>query len=418
MNLETNTVEAKLLDKGEDSKDKALSVIHNENATKNTSESEKGEMGDIKIETVKTITKSMEESLKKLPSDKLEPSKNKFKTLDEIDFNKLKLSAKTDFDIMHELFEKYDKLVKERPVVQYPKDKLDSETVEQFSVEYLDIFADLEYLVHQYDNANEFVRIKGLENIIYPHLNGTDNTLKAEALKVLTACLQNNIKVQIYALETNAGELLLKILSLDNNEYVKGRAIKAIGTLVRGFPVAQKFITSKHAMDVFQNILLSNNPSYFKFKIFILTLLDDLVLEYKLVSEFHTSKPDSMERLRQYREVDLVNKLSNPLFCGILTKLLQEYFDYDKTDLDSIVKITNCITSFVHSCKTYHYRDKKLLATFHKIQSLFVSKLMKNKKGGPDSNESSENLRYYNDILEFIENYIHKLSESQLRDEL
>lgn len=409
MNLESRIVEAKLMDSDEKS-EKSLTVVDKEDSPDDS----------VPDKKIKLITAQSEEALKKVASSKTKGTK--FKTLAELkaELQEMKMEAKSDAEIMHELFLRYNNLIKEHPLSsKLHREKLNDEVVDTpSSVEMLAILVDFEYLVHQYDNANEFVRLKGLENIVYPHLNGTDNTLKAEALKLLGSTLQNHIEVQIYALETNAGEKLLKILSLDNNEYVKARAIHALSCLVRGFPIAQKQIIAKHGMDVFHKILLSNNPNYFKLKIPIIVLLDDLVLEHKLILEFHIhGKPEDEEKLRQYYEVDLMSKLSNPIFCDILTRLLQEYFEYDSMDMDSMDKITSAMKTFSHFCKHHHYKDKQLLSTFHKIQTSYNKLLLKYKKSN-EIESSGEDMEYFSQILEFIDNYINLLNDAKLRDEL
>ncbi|XP_077292108.1 sil1 nucleotide exchange factor [Arctopsyche grandis] len=410
MNLETRIIKAKLMDSDEKS-EKSLTVI---NTDEQTNESNPNKSPNL-------LSSAPEEALKNLASSKSKPARAKrFKTLAELksEFSELRMEAKSDMEIMHELLRRYENLIKEHPLSLH-REKLSDEIIDTpSSLEMLAILTDIEYLVHQFDNAAEFIRLNGLENIIYPHLNASDNTLKAEALKLLGSCLQNHIKVQIHALDTNAGEKLLKILSLDNNEYVKARAIHALSCLVRGFPLAQKQIITKHGMDVFHKILLSNNPSYFKLKIPIIVLLDDLVLEHKLILEFHVhGKTEDEDKLRQYYEVDLMSKLSNPIFCDILTKLLEEYFEYDNTDIDSLDKITSAIKTFGHICKHHHYKDKRMLMTLHKIQSVY-GKLLKSAKKSDEVEGSGEDMEYFSNILDFVDNYLSVLNDAKLRDEL
>lgn len=409
MNLETRIIKAKLMDSDEKS-EKSLTVT---NTDEQLNESNPNKSPN-------TLSSTSEEALKNVIIRKKPLKSSKFKTLSELkaEFQEMKIEAKSDVEIMHDLLRRYENLIKIHPLSLH-REKLGDEIIDTPSaVEMLAILSDFEYLVHQFDNAAEFIRLNGLENIVYPHLNATDNTLKAEALKLLGSCLQNHIKVQIHALDTNAGEKLLKILSLENNDYVKARAIHALSCLVRGFPLAQKQIITKHGMDVFHQILLSNNPSYFKLKIPIIVLLDDLVLEHKLILEFHIhGKAEDEEKLRQYYEVDLMSKLSNPIFCDILTKLLQEYFEYDNTDIDSMDKITSAVKTFGHFCKHHHYKDKRMLMTLHKIQTVY-GKLLKSTKKSAEVEGSGEDIEYFSSILEFVENYLSLLNDAKLRDEL
>lgn len=71
----------------------------------------------------------------------------------------------------------------------------------------LAILEDLEYLAHQYDNAIEFVRLKGFPDIILSNLNSTDPEILKQTLMLVGSLVQNNAKVQIHALEQGCIEV-------------------------------------------------------------------------------------------------------------------------------------------------------------------------------------------------------------------
>lgn len=427
MNFETSITEAKLLDpeeedeSKEDGKLRSLSVLpehKNNNATQNdtvtVNEPKKFKKAD------QFFKEELQEVLKNIPSDRFEV-KDKLRTLEEIKtvFKAMKMSMKTDAEVIKGLFERYEFMNKFFPPTNNNvKDKLEEESVDSpAAVEILNILIDLEYLVHQFDNALEFVRLEGFEKIVYPQLNSSDSALKAEAIKLMGSCLQNNLQVQIHALETNAGDHLLKILALEKNEHVKAKAVYALSCLVRRYPIAQKQIFSKHGMDVMHKILLSDNPAYVKLKIKVIVLLEDLVLEHQSVLENHTpGNVADEEKLKQYYQVDLMSKLANPISCDILSRLLQEYFNYDSSNVDHIDKIFSVINTFSHICKHHHYKDTNLLILFHNMQILYGQIVSERKKDNSD--ESLDDTEFYIHVLDMIENYMNVLNEAKIKDEL
>lgn len=79
---------------------------------------------------------------------------SKYRSYDELkkEFAALNLTMKTDLEIMTGLFESYEKLL-----IMYSKVSEPSLVVESM----VTVLTDLEYLVHQIDNAKEFVKSNG-----------------------------------------------------------------------------------------------------------------------------------------------------------------------------------------------------------------------------------------------------------------
>jgi nucleotide exchange factor SIL1 len=63
----------------------------------------------------------------------------------------------------------------------------------------LNILEDLDYYMHQFDNAQDFVSIGGLDLIIVPGLTSLDTSedLVAKSAILLGSAAQHNIKVQV-----------------------------------------------------------------------------------------------------------------------------------------------------------------------------------------------------------------------------
>lgn len=78
--------------------------------------------------------------------------KQKFKSFEELkkDFDELRLAVKTDIEIMNGILESYKELMDDKVPV-----------TEEIQDQQITMLTDLEYLLHQIDNANEFVKSGG-----------------------------------------------------------------------------------------------------------------------------------------------------------------------------------------------------------------------------------------------------------------
>lgn len=96
--------------------------------------------------------------------DEIKKVKDKFRSYDEIkkSLDDLNLSPKMDAEIMSDLIARYKNLNEE-------------DDLEELVV----VLEDLDFLVHQYDNAREFINQNGFQDIIYKNINST----KSVALK-------------------------------------------------------------------------------------------------------------------------------------------------------------------------------------------------------------------------------------------
>lgn len=285
-------------------------------------------------------SKEVEEALKNIKGDdpQSKTKTSKYRSYDEIkkDLDDVNLVPKTDAEVLQELLQEYEEAHTE-------KDKL--QTLEL-----------VEYLVHQYDNGLEFVKIDGFKKIIYPNLNSTSTALKSEALKLLGSSMQNNPKIQIHAIETGAIDVLLRILSLEEDFSVKNRAVYAIGALLRGFPLAQSKFIENAGLSVFSKLFDTTN---LKIQIKMITLLNDLLLEHVNVLE-HFYNPQHEDKIEQYTKVNLKKKLVESNFCGFVSDLLNNLVQIDKTDYDSIEKTLQIIDT-LSNCK-FHESILKPLA--------------------------------------------------------
>lgn len=320
INFETGVTEAKLLDK--DEKDQALVYNPNDNPEPNEDEA-------------KFHSKEVEEALKKINSDdpKSNVPRENYRSYEQIkeDLHELNLVPQSDAEILRKLIADFEMISSQK---DYSEEEL------------LNIMEDLEYLVHQYDNAQEFVNLDGFKNIVYKNLNGTNIPLKLATLKLLGSSMQNNPKIQIHAIQTGTMDILLRMLSLDNDINMKNRAMYAMSSLLRRFPLAQIKFLRNGGLSVFTKLLESDD---IKVQIKIVTLLNDLLLEHRSAVEDVQSE-QYQHKMDQYKEVNLKPKLIENNFCAYIGNLLRNVIQVDEKDYDYIEKSLQIMDSLADTC--------------------------------------------------------------------
>ncbi|XP_012229304.2 nucleotide exchange factor Sil1 isoform X2 [Linepithema humile] len=244
-NFATGMTEAKLMDDAEEVKDvdESANQSNSKSLTLHPDKSvlENKEADPVKIkkdsESLKFPIDELKARLKKLKQEETvdishlhngEPRpkivkhfKNFYETLKE-ELNALKINVTSDSELLKEFFQKF----------QSYKNSVTAGTLTSIEVEeVLDILNNLEYLLHQIDNAKVFSDMDGLTKIISPCLNGTNNEIKSEALRLLGAAAQSNPKVQAKALENDFIQKVLHVLSTSSKIEIQMKAMKLINDL-------------------------------------------------------------------------------------------------------------------------------------------------------------------------------------------
>nr|XP_012229304.1 PREDICTED: nucleotide exchange factor SIL1 isoform X2 [Linepithema humile] len=244
-NFATGMTEAKLMDDAEEVKDvdESANQSNSKSLTLHPDKSvlENKEADPVKIkkdsESLKFPIDELKARLKKLKQEETvdishlhngEPRpkivkhfKNFYETLKE-ELNALKINVTSDSELLKEFFQKF----------QSYKNSVTAGTLTSIEVEeVLDILNNLEYLLHQIDNAKVFSDMDGLTKIISPCLNGTNNEIKSEALRLLGAAAQSNPKVQAKALENDFIQKVLHVLSTSSRIEIQMKAMKLINDL-------------------------------------------------------------------------------------------------------------------------------------------------------------------------------------------
>ncbi|XP_018319170.1 nucleotide exchange factor SIL1-like [Agrilus planipennis] len=286
---------------------------------------------NLKIQTVAKL----KESLKHIQGDdvkrpeEIEKIKNRFKKYEEIkkEMSELNLFPRSDSEIIKQLLEDYKSATNDENILTF--------------------IEDFDYLVHQYDNAQEFMNLNGFKEIIYRNINSTNPKIRAEALKLLGSAVQHNAKVQIHALETDAVNILLKVLAIDSNHFVKMRAVFALSSLLRRFPIAQFKFVENAGLSVFSTFF--DKPQDIKIQLKIITLLNDLLIEHQHAKN-DSNAVDFVEKTKQYSLVNLNERLKNDNWCQKIENVLKNVILVDEMDHDSIQKCLEFMKSVSDIC--------------------------------------------------------------------
>ncbi|GLV32293.1 Sil1 nucleotide exchange factor [Carabus blaptoides fortunei] len=279
-----------------------------------------------------------------VPTDETQGILEKFRSYEQlkVELGDMNMSVKSDIEILRELFVKFKQTSANTTLLHEDKES-----------QIVYILEDFEYLVHQIDNANEFVSLDGFNVVIYHNLNSTNVRVKCESLSVLAACVQNNGKAQIHALESGAVDKVIKILALDANIDVKLRAVYALSSLLRRFPLAQKYFIKNGGLNVFTSVF--SKSENIKLQVKIVTLIYDLLMEHQDAVHGHA---DNVERLRQYREVDLKAKLIELGWCKTFNGLLVTSVLVEANDHDTVERCLHVMTLVSDGCLATFNNDR------------------------------------------------------------
>lgn len=258
------------------------------------------------------IHSRLKDALKNIPDEgfeyseeKLKEITKKFRTYESMkeDFEEMNMKIKSDFQLMSELLEKY----------QLIKDELELDVNE-----YRTLFEDLEYLLHQIDNANDFVTAGGLEKIILPNLgNQTVRELRIHSVKLLGILVQNNPKGQIAAFERNVGSILLQMVAQSGNISTNelSSLLFAIGGLLRKFPLAQTELLNNPGLNILVDLLGKHVD--FKIKMKCLLLLTDLIRECD-----ERAENVDVSKQKPYAVTDIKGRLLTTEYCTSMIDLM------------------------------------------------------------------------------------------------
>ncbi|KAH8018291.1 hypothetical protein HPB51_001847 [Rhipicephalus microplus] len=275
----------------------------------------------------------------------------------------LKKEAKSESQILYYLLENY------RNATEAGKEAL---------------LRDMEFLVHQYDTAVDFVAMGGLL-AISPDLNSTSDAIRELVAHTLGSALQGLLVIHcvtnvqsvpplvgsassnrypplggVMILESGATALgctqgrvmsrianptvqrnvlsqgllpqLLRLIVLDSSERVRLRCLFALSCLVRQLPEAQEALLHHGGLTVLAGLFTVPDSSI-KLQLKALTLLHDLVVEQHLRHE--SGQPTDSE---------LTQSIQLHGFCSLVPQLLQS------SDVDAQEKVVQAMAALAEVC--------------------------------------------------------------------
>ncbi|XP_017799198.1 PREDICTED: nucleotide exchange factor SIL1 [Habropoda laboriosa] len=392
--FETGVTEAKLMDSEEteekDSNENLKSsntnslTLHPEKAIVEEKEpvaTEKSDLFNHPIEELKARLKKLKqdggENVPELNDEHAQQVKQQFRDYETLkkEFKSLVINITTDSELLSNYFQKF----------QAHKNGITMGTLTTTEIEeILDILHNLEFLLHHIDNAKVFADMQGMSKIIYPCLNGTNNEIKAEALKILGAAVQSNPKVQLSALENQIVQKLLHILLTNSKVDVKSRCLFALSALIRQFPAAQKVWIDHGGVEIFGKILIDDQ---LQIQIKVMKLINDLIVERQHLEEITDAKQRQL-KVKAYGAADIEKKLLTYEYCNNLSNLMiasfkgeeseslrNDNYEFLETISDSMITVTPiCIDRF-REIKDELLPVIKHLMSFYENLNLLVDKL-------------------------------------------
>lgn len=272
-----------------------------------------------------------------------EEIKAKFRKYEELkeDFEALNMGIKTDLEIVTELVEKF-------------KDE-NTDVLQK-----LQVLAELEYYLHQIDNAVLFKDLGGLPWLLKAVNYTQDERVQKEAALVLGAATQSNPKVQVGAIDADALQILLRLLSSQSHSSpdLRRKILYAISSLCRHFPYAQKKLLDLGGLSVFRELFQEHGEE--KIQVKVVTLLHDLIEEREHAeTNKDQENPVVAEQLRQYKLVPLKEAMLEQGWCELVPTLL------DSPEHDSREKILNAMKTLSDVCSE---KFKSLESKLNKLQ--------------------------------------------------
>ncbi|KFV48908.1 Nucleotide exchange factor SIL1, partial [Gavia stellata] len=369
LNLQTGDREAKLPDSEsgksdtrEERRRKRLGKV-DVDSNSFTSQELKKALAKMK-ETEKAERKAHEEEVRK-----------KFRPIEQLkeEFEKLNVKMETDYEIMVKLIGKFNSSAS----------TLDEKVAALY---------DLEYYVHQVDNAKDFLSMGGLRLVI-DGLNSTEATLKEHAAFVLGAALSSNPKVQIEAIEGGALQKLLVILATEQPLAVK-KKVSGQGKTVfvlNSTPYAQQQFLKLGGLKVLRSLFRQKGMETLHVR--VVTLLYDLIMEKVLLED--SQHGDQMEeKIQQYRQVKLVPAVVEQDWCVVVSNLLA------MPEHDTREKVLKTVGVLMAFCKERYRGDQALSTTLGLLRSEYEELAAEEQREGDKDGYFKELLGSVNSIIQ------------------
>ncbi|XP_013882189.1 nucleotide exchange factor SIL1 [Austrofundulus limnaeus] len=323
--------------------------------------------------------KKIKEDLKEASRDSetQDSVKSRFRPLEELkrDMAQLDLQVETDVQIMRRLLDQFN--------------STDLSTEQR-----LGILQELEYLVHQVDNAQTLCSMGGLSFILQA-LNSSDVQLQENSALVLGSAVASNPVVQVKAVEEGALQTLLTTLATAQLHSVKKKVLFAVASLLRHFPFAQQHFLSRGGLQVLSELFQKDGGGVLRSR--IVTMLHDLISEKELISQpGPVQDPSHEERVRQYSEVSLQGELLEKGWCRLVPQLLQS------SEHDFREKALQTLLAMSPVCLDQYRSDRALLGLLQSLRVQYAEMVQSETVLGEEDS-------YFSEILDLIDSLQVKL---------
>ncbi|KAM6408873.1 nucleotide exchange factor SIL1 isoform 1-T3 [Rhynochetos jubatus] len=369
LNLQTGDREAKLPD--------------SENGKGDTREERRKRLGKVDVDSNSFTSQELKKALAKMKeSEKAERKaheeevRKKFRPIDQLkeEFEKLNVKMETDYEIMVKLISKFNSSAS----------TLDEKVAALY---------DLEYYVHQVDNAKDFLSMGGLQLVING-LNSTEAALKEHAAFVLGAALSSNPRVQVEAIEGGALQKLLVILATEQPLPVKKKALFALASMLRHFPYAQQQFLKLGGLQVLRSLFRQKGTETLHVR--VVTLLYDLIME-KMLLEDPQHGDQAEEKIQQYRQVRLVPAVVEQDWCVVISNMLAV------PEHDTREKVLKTVGALMAFCRERYRGDRALSTALGLLRSEYEELAAEEQREGDKDG-------YFKELLGSVNTIIRELS--------
>ncbi|CAG5108119.1 Similar to Sil1: Nucleotide exchange factor Sil1 (Drosophila melanogaster) [Cotesia congregata] len=402
-NFETKVTEAKLMDKDDnDNKSPSSLTIHPEALVNDEDDilvhnNEQHSKLKLSLEELKTRLKKIKTDANNNMNQAEDNTEKKYRSYEELkdELKSIDMNITTDSEIMIDLFQRF----------KIYDHSLTSGSLQSTEIEdILQIFNDLEYLLHQIDIAQLFADMEGMSKIISPCLNTTNDDLKIEALRVLGTAVQLNPKVQQKALNNDLVQKLLHLLSVNNKPLVRSRCLFALGALIRQFPSAQKAFIDHGGLEIFGKILKND---FLQTQFRAIKLITDLAIERELINKTE-DEGLRLRKVQEYKKTNFEQKLILHNYCKYLSSIVQNNFIQDDISLDSSMEMNEFLQVVLENmivlcpvCKDeFRNHEHRLSTTFSEIINYYNK--IKNSKIWQENEMLENNLEQLSNLQKLI----------------
>ncbi|XP_055080585.1 nucleotide exchange factor SIL1 isoform X2 [Periophthalmus magnuspinnatus] len=325
----------------------------------------------INPDELKKAMKKIKEDLNiNKDSNQEESVSSQFRPLEELkkDMAQLDLLVETDIQILRRLLNQFNST--------------------RSTEEKLNILHELEYMVHQVDNAQNLCSMGGLIFIL-EGLNSSDSKLQENSAFVLGSALSSNPTVQVKAVESGALQALLTLLATTEHFPVQKKVLFAVASLLRNFPFAQQHFLSNGGLQVMSGVFQGDRNGSLRTR--IVTLLYDLISEKISKTSLDFMDPSHEERVRQYSRVTLDKELVETNWCSLVPQLLgSSEHDYREKALQTLIVMAPM-------CLEQYRTDGSLLTSLISLKTLYEEMVNKEKTVEKET-------EYFVEIVELIDN--------------